>query len=327
VATDSNGMTATSGTISFFVYPPPTLGIPGPNRTRADVGQQVTFSVNVTGRGSGADVVRWDWTGSPGLSCVASMTTALECTVTAPGSYMVLATVTDRDGGTSTTSSSTVTVFADPTLGLASITPGLTDVGLSVDGSVTASGGYGGFTYQWNGLPGNCERTLASFSCSPDATGTYDVTVVVSDADGFAVSSRVMMLTVNPALAVGAITGPAGTAETGQNLTFSLQGLGGSPPIQYAWAFGDGATGHGPSVSHSYARAGSYVLWVWVNDSAGGSVSRELYLTVASAHPAVFPPLGSGGPVEYVLLGGIVAAVVAAVVIARRFHRRGGPGA
>jgi PKD repeat protein len=43
------------------------------------------------------------------------------------------------------------------------------------------------------------------------------------------------------------------------------------PIASYAWSFGDGITGTGPTASHSYAAAGSYSVTLTVTDAAGTS--------------------------------------------------------
>jgi PKD repeat protein len=51
----------------------------------------------------------------------------------------------------------------------------------------------------------------------------------------------------------------------------------------YAWAFGDGATGSGATMSHAYAAAGTYsvTLIVTDNDGAAGAQSQNLVTTQA----------------------------------------------
>lgn len=65
---------------------------------------------------------------------------------------------------------------------------------------------------------------------------------------------------------------------------------GGVPPYAYAWNFGDGTRGTGPSSRHTYSAAGTYGVVLWVNDSAGSTVVKWLNITVsasASVHFAV----------------------------------------
>jgi len=56
-------------------------------------------------------------------------------------------------------------------------------------------------------------------------------------------------------------------------LTCSFDGSGSADPdgsiASYTWDFGDGASGNGATVSHSYGRAGSYTVTLTVTDSGG----------------------------------------------------------
>ncbi|HLM91826.1 MAG TPA: PKD domain-containing protein [Thermoplasmata archaeon] len=94
---------------------------------------------------------------------------------------------------------------------------------------------------------------------------------------------------------------------------FSASAHGGMTPYTYAWEFGDGVAGSGPSPTHTYARGGNFTAVVWVNDSADGSATftfpiRPLGVTLAAspdpdpAHEAVSfsaVPVGGFPPYSY----------------------------
>ncbi len=65
------------------------------------------------------------------------------------------------------------------------------------------------------------------------------------------------------------------------------------PNADYAWNFGDGSTGTGPSVSHSFAKSGQYKVQLTVTDR-GGNV-RILTQTVEVLGPDGQNPGGGGG--------------------------------
>ncbi|MGB5261819.1 MAG: PKD domain-containing protein [Gammaproteobacteria bacterium] len=50
--------------------------------------------------------------------------------------------------------------------------------------------------------------------------------------------------------------------------------------VDYAWDFGDGRTGSGARVRHTYRRAGNYVATLTVTDDEGDSATTQLQITV-----------------------------------------------
>lgn len=63
--------------------------------------------------------------------------------------------------------------------------------------------------------------------------------------------------------------------------------------VTFAWAFGDGATGDGPTVSHTYGDNGVYTAQLTVTDVAGAATVSSVQVTVANANPTgtlVLPP-------------------------------------
>lgn len=89
-----------------------------------------------------------------------------------------------------------------------------------------------------------------------------------------------------PPVAVMAAPSPASGSVT---TSFSFDGSGSSDPdndaiVSYAWNFGDGTTGAGPTASHTYASPGCYTLTLTVTDAGGKSsapVSRNVSVSSA----------------------------------------------
>src|SRR5262249_34061106 len=63
--------------------------------------------------------------------------------------------------------------------------------------------------------------------------------------------------------------------------------------VGYAWDFGDGATGAGPSVVHSYAQDGVYTVTVAVTDNDGLTDHIQAIASVANVAPAIAPFAGA----------------------------------
>src|SRR3954452_17401443 len=62
-------------------------------------------------------------------------------------------------------------------------------------------------------------------------------------------------------------------------LTVTFSGAGSSDPdgdpLAYAWKFGDGTTGSGVTVSHTYTAAGDFTVGLTVSDGRGGSTAAQ----------------------------------------------------
>jgi DNA/RNA endonuclease G (NUC1) len=87
---------------------------------------------------------------------------------------------------------------------------------------------------------------------------------------------------------IAAIAGPASIAE-GDSATFDASASidpNGSV-VSYAWDFGDGATGSGVSVTHTFAQDGVFQVRVTATDNDGLTDSATFTLTVTNVAPVV----------------------------------------
>ena len=137
------------------------------------------------------------WKGLPG-DCLAATTAGPTCTATATGQFNVTATVTDANGGTSGPSPKVpVAVFTDPRVSGPVLIPESVPVGQTIAIYVTPQGGNSSlYEYQWVGLPNGCAGTSATITCQPQEAGTFHVSVLMTDGNGFSVASSVAWLNV-----------------------------------------------------------------------------------------------------------------------------------
>jgi PKD repeat protein/subtilisin family serine protease len=101
-----------------------------------------------------------------------------------------------------------------------------------------------------------------------DPAGRYAVTLTVTDTAGHAASDS-QVVTADP-LPAASFTFTC----TGRTCTFDASGStdnGGS--LGHAWAFGDGATGSGVTVSHTYQTSGAFNVVLTVTDTVGQTAS------------------------------------------------------
>lgn len=315
-----NSTSSASPTVKVFNTP--SVSVPSPTPASVDVGGTVSFSTFPSG-GSGT-YSNYAWTASSlGLGCTLANAATIDCKPTSAGNYTASVMVTDSIGGVSAiATSATFTVNAVLTVSSFILSPATTDIGKSVNMAVKADGGAGTLSYAWTGLPIGCDSKIASFTCTPDATGTFTISVNVTDANGVSATSSSATLVVNPALTAGASVS-ASSVPVNKAAIFSGTSTGGTAPISYMWRFGDGNSSTSQNPAHSYVSPGKYEVTLWVNDSAGASVVKTVSVTVTSSS-------GTGGgmvlgmPSEeaYVVIGILAAVAIVALLLTVLYMKR-----
>jgi|GEM_PF-478170 len=276
----------------------PTTAITGGAAT--DVGTSLALTATAASGGNSPYNYTWSFAdGSFGYGL--SVSHAWSST----GTYAVVLEVTDAANLTFNATKS-VTVVAAPSVTVAA-SHSTIDLGMSIAFTPTVTGGTAPDSYSWAFGDGTTASTATSPTHTFTTTGTYKVVLNVTDGVGVVASGSVTV-TVNPALG-GSASASATSVTAGTSDTFTASATGGTPTYTYAWVFGDGKTGTGASVDHTYATAGTYSAKVWINDSVGGTYSTAVTVTVASA------PGGSGTSGSSGGLSGTTLYIVIAVII------------
>jgi PKD repeat protein len=129
-------------------------------------------------------------------------------------------------------------------------------------------------TYSWtfgDGTTGTGKTVTHTYASG----NNFTVTLTVTNDRGLSASSSQQLGVGAAALPTPLFTvspsQPAVNEPVFFNGSTSTPGAGHSTITSYRWSFGDGQTGSGQTVSHSYSAAGSYSVQLTVTDEAGQS--------------------------------------------------------
>jgi len=269
--------------------PPPLTSSFSYSPSSPQTGQQVTFTASASG-GTPAYVFSWSF-GDTSTGTGASVTHSYS----SAGTFVVILTVKDSGSPQQTaTSQQSVTVANSPPPPLtASFTysPTSPQITQQVTFSGSASGGTSPYSFSWSfgdGLNG----AGATVSHAYSAAGTFTVILTVKDGgipQQTATSQQSVTITSPPPTLTASFTYNPSSPQVGQQITFTAFASGGTAPYTYSWIFGDGSTGTGATVTHSYSSAGTFTVILKVTDSGSprqGSNSQQS-LTVVSSPPAL----------------------------------------
>lgn len=200
------------------------------------------------------------------------------------GSYVVSLTVTDNKGATNSSSQS-VTISAPNVAPSARFTA--TNTGLTVvfDGSLSADPDGSITNYAWDYGDGTTGSVMTP-SHTYTTGGSYNVSLTVTDNGGASGSVTHPIIVVAPNTAPTAVFTSASS-----DLVSTLDARASTDPdgfvASYDWDFGDGITGSGSLVTHTYSTAGTYsvVLRVTDNQSASSTITHAVTVLAADIAP------------------------------------------
>jgi len=169
-----------------------------------------------------------------------------------------------------------------------SVTPAVTtaEAGVPVALALTVTGGTAPFELHL--AFGDGSDALLSGAAPPfyvdhrfSAPGTFTAVVNVTDAVGAKASATATPVLISTGPTISASASPS-LEDAGLPVRFTAWNVsGGSPPLVYAWNFGDGSNGSGASLSHAYRLPGRYAVGVNGTDTLGGTGNASLSVTVA----------------------------------------------
>ncbi len=277
--TDDTGSVTSSGT-SVITNANPVIGSgTWPTGGTADV--SVSFVASATDAGT-ADTLTYLWSWGDGTTSTSS---SASHTWADNGTYTITLTVTDDDGGVTTSSQLMVIAEGAPVISSMSATTPLVE-GSSGTFTVSATDA-DTITYSWDygdGSTGSGSSTTHAYA----EDGTYTVTATATDPSGANDSQTSTVTVTNANPVIGSGTWPTTGSE---GVSVSFVGVATDPgsfdTLTYAWSWGDGETSTGASASHTWATEGSYTVTLTVTDDDGGTVSTSQTMVIANVAPVI----------------------------------------
>jgi PKD repeat protein len=218
--------------------------------------------------------------------------------VTAETTYPVKegAIASGTGGGAPITLPPVADFIASPRTGWAPLAVTLTDTSIggpsswTWDFSVSATGTNGATpsVNQWTALDQGPYTITYDCAGQPGDTCSFGVALSVSNPGGSDSTTRADHIVVTVPPADGPIAEFTGTPTSGVqplSVAFDFVDLraGAVTYVDYAWDFGDGATGNGASITHTYAAEDTYDVTLTVRDDTGATnqLIKVGYITVS----------------------------------------------
>ena len=298
------------------------IAINGSLPATGTVGTAYSGSLTALG-GSGS--YTWTVTGLPaGVSASGLMTSTVMVagTPTTAGTASVTATVTDTKSRSTVYAVSIVISASATPVTISGTLANTATVGTLYNGSLTAAGGSGSYTWTVTGLPAgvtasNLTSATVTIAGTPTATGTSTVSATVADTNNPTStanygSSIVVSNPTSPITIGGTLpdTGTVGTPYTG-----TITASGGTPP--YQWNLTNGPSGLSAPVQNMAAltlsgtpnAAATYKFKALVTDAASNTATYSVTIVISGSTTIVITgTLPATGAVGTAYSGSITAS-------------------
>lgn len=233
---DATSATASGSGSRFESYPDPAVSSIALSRTVVDAGQIWTANVSVQVSNGTFSV---SWVGIP-TNCSTSGTggAMVTCTSASPGTTYIAAVATDSRNFSVRSAAAMIEVETDPTIAAPSVSPAVVDLGQKISLSVQATA-LSPYSLVWTGLPGGCTApggSSPSWSCTPNSTGTFEISARLTDGNGFAVTSATTTVVVYPPLTVLQPVANVSTPTVGVPFEIEVTITGGGGGNHVVWS-------------------------------------------------------------------------------------------
>jgi PKD repeat protein len=275
---DNLGLTSTPFQISIAVNEQTQNNAPSADfsvsANPTEVGDSVAFDSSASGDPDSGDTLSFNWDFDDGTSSQIEQPTHSYDTA---GTYTVSLVVTDNHGLSSNPFSMDIVVentnTNNPPTANFSASGNPVDAGETINfdssGSFDPEGD--SLTYAWNFGDGNASQ-LQQPSHSYDDSGTYDVSLVVTDTGGLSSSPFQIGITVTNNAPIASFSVTPNPVEINTTVTFNSDNSADpdvGDTLTYSWQFGDGDTSQERSPTHSYTTEGTFVAGLTVTDNHG----------------------------------------------------------
>jgi hypothetical protein len=299
-ATDSNGCTGT-GAAYTLVISCQTITVTNPALTSSPAGTPFSQSFTQTGAFGSAT-----FTTASTLPTGLTLSTAgvLSGTPSGSGTFPIVVTVTDANGCTGTGATYNLTITC-PVITVTNPATSTGTAGTAFSQTFTQSGGQGGvtFTLASGTLPAGLTLSSAGLlSGTPTQTGSFPITVTVTDGNGCTGTGSTYTLVINCQTIT--VTNPAtttGTAGTAFSQSFTQTGaIGGASFSLNSGSLPAGLTlSAGGLLSGTPTQTGSFPITVKVTDGNGCTgISATYTLVIGCQTITVTNPATSTGTIQ-----------------------------
>jgi len=287
--TDAGGLTDTDTASVTVLNQLPTANAGGPySGTKSNpISVDGSFSSDVDG-----SLVQWEWDCHSDGTYEYSSTAATgdDCTFATVGSFTITLRVTDNDGGQATDTATATVTNGPPNADAGGPYSGDEGVAVALDGSGSTDPGGAVVQWEWDctddGTYDVTSATATGSSCTYPDDDSYTVRLRVTDDDG-ATDTHTAAVTIANVAPIISVTGVPVGDEAASLTFFAVASDVAADPLAYAWDFGDGTTGTGANVNHTYADDGSYTVTLTVTDGDGGTATSTGTAVIANVAPTV----------------------------------------
>ncbi len=286
ILTDSFGARTDTATITWTVYPKLVFTTVADQLNAA--GATVNLTVTASGGKSGYTFSDPNGTLPAGLAISAAGRITGTLTTVGPNTVQLLVTDSSSPAHTARSNSFNWTV-SNPPIGANPGTQTSTRNKAISTLTLSASGGSAPYTWSSSGLPTGLTRTSNTIAGTPTATGSYGVTITVTDAAG---NTNTQTFTWN-VVASPTVTAPAAQATTvggTANATFSYT----CPNTPCAFRLNSGpanlTVGAGTITGTVGGPAATYTATVTITDAAAVSVTSASFTWTVNPVPTITSP-------------------------------------